>query len=103
MSLLFMVDIRLLYLKMDYFTKNYFPPEFVIDLQSNLKNINFTGLILLVIFDLGFWYRHTRFLDANNGSPQDAFVIVVGVEKNNLRFGYSYDFNISILLLSLGS
>ena len=35
------------------------------------------------MFDLGFWYRHTRFLDANseNFSPQDAFVVVIGIEK----------------------
>ncbi|MFL2579558.1 MAG: PorP/SprF family type IX secretion system membrane protein [Parvicellaceae bacterium] len=84
----------------------FLSPEFVIDLQSNLKRYNFGTYFVDGIFDLGFWYRHTRFLDANNEnySPQDAFVVVIGVEKNNLRFGYSYDFNISnIATSSLGA
>mgnify|MGYP003690625365 FL=1 len=80
----------------------FFSPEFVIDLQSNLKRYNFGTYFVDGIFDLGFWYRHTRFLDANseNYSPQDAFVIVIGIEKNQMRFGYSYDFNISNLATS---
>lgn len=84
----------------------FFSPEFVIDLQSNLKRYNFGTYFVDGIFDLGFWYRHTRFLDANseNFSPQDAFVVVIGIEKNKMRFGYSYDFNISNLTTSsLGS
>jgi type IX secretion system PorP/SprF family membrane protein len=80
----------------------FLSPEFVIDLQSNLKRYNFGTYFVDGILDLGFWYRHTRFLDANNEnfSPQDAFVIVFGIEKNDLRFGYSYDFNISNLSTS---
>jgi type IX secretion system PorP/SprF family membrane protein len=80
----------------------FFSPEFVIDIQSNLKRYNFGTYFVDGIFDLGFWYRHTRFLDANNErySPQDAIVIVIGVEKDNLRFGYSYDFNVSNLSTS---
>ena len=84
----------------------FLSPEFVIDLQSNLKRYNFGTYFVDGIFDLGFWYRHTRFLDSNNEnySPQDAFVVVLGVEKNNLRFGYSFDINISNLATSsLGS
>ena len=84
----------------------FFSPEFVIDFQSNLKRYNFGTYFVDGIFDLGFWYRHTRFLDANNEnySPQDAFVVVIGVEKNNLKFGYSYDFSISnIATSSLGA
>lgn len=84
----------------------FLSPEFVIDLQSNLKRYNFGTYFVDGIFDLGFWYRHTKFLDSNNEnySPQDAFVIVLGVEKNNLRFGYSFDINISNLATSsLGS
>ena len=77
-------------------------PEFVLDFQKNLKRYNFGTYFVDGIFDLGIWYRHTRYLDANNESfsPQDAIVFVAGVETNNIRIGYSYDFNLSNLVVS---
>ena len=77
-------------------------PEFVLDFQSNFKRLNFGTYFVDGIFDLGFWYRHTRIQDANNAgfAAQDAIVIVFGIEKNNLKFGYSYDFNLSNLVSS---
>jgi len=77
-------------------------PEFVMDFQSNLKRYNLGTYFVDGIFDLGFWYRHTRVMDANNESvsPQAALVIVAGVETNNVRIGYSYDFNLSRLVTS---
>tara|TARA_B100001287_G_scaffold125390_2_gene105688 strand:+ start:24171 stop:25193 length:1023 start_codon:yes stop_codon:yes gene_type:complete len=77
-------------------------PEFVLDFQKNLKRYNFGTYFVDGIFDLGLWYRHTRFQDANNDkvAPQDALIIVVGIENKNLRIGYSYDLNLSRLVAS---
>jgi type IX secretion system PorP/SprF family membrane protein len=77
-------------------------PEFVFDFQKNLKRYNFGTYFVDGIFDLGLWYRHTRFQDSNNSgiAPQDAIVIVAGVENKNIRIGYSYDFNLSRLVVS---
>ena len=62
----------------------FFSPEFVIDLQSRPKKIQFWDLFCRWYFRFRVLVRHTRFLDANNEivSPQDAFVIVFGIEKN---------------------
>jgi type IX secretion system PorP/SprF family membrane protein len=90
-------------LKNGLFHKELFlTPEFVFDFQKNLKRYNFGTYFVDGIFDLGLWYRHTRFLDANNDkvAPQDALVFVLGVENNNIRVGYSYDFNLSRLIVS---
>ncbi len=77
-------------------------PEFVFDFQGNFRRLNFGTYFVDGIFDLGFWYRHTRFQDANNEglAPQDAIVVVLGIEKNNLKIGYSYDINLSNLINS---
>ena len=77
-------------------------PEFVLDFQSNFKRLNFGTYFVDGIFDLGFWYRHTRLQDPNNAgfAAQDAIIVVLGLEKNNLKIGYSYDFNLSNLLAS---
>ena len=74
----------------------------MLDFQSNFKRLNFGTYFVDGIFDLGFWFRHTRIQDANNAgfAAQDAIVIVFGIEKSNLKFGYSYDFNLSNLVSS---
>ena len=75
-------------------------PRICFRLSINFKRLNFGTYFVDGIFDLGFWYRHTRIQDANNlgFAAQDAIVIVLGIEKNNLKFGYSYDFNLSNLV-----
>ena len=90
-------------LKNGLFHKELFvTPEFVLDFQKNLKRFNFGTYFVDGIFDLGLWFRHTRFKDANNDkiAPQDALVIVAGVENKNIRIGYSYDLNLSRLVSS---
>lgn len=90
-------------LKNGLFHKELFvTPEFVIDFQRNLKRYNFGTYFMDGIFDLGLWYRHTRILDPNNeaATPQDALVFVAGLETNNIKIGYSYDFNLSRLVVS---
>ena len=98
-----MMWIKIRILKNGLFHQELFvTPEFVLDFQSNFKRLNFGTYFVDGIFDLGFWYRHTRIQDANNEgfAAQDAIVIVFGIEKSNLKFGYSYDFNLSNLVSS---
>ncbi len=39
----------------------------------------------------GFWYRN-----------QDAIILLIGIDKKNIKFGYSYDVTISKLTLATG-
>ena len=94
---------KLRVLKNGLFHKELFvTPEFVLDFQKNFKRYNFGTYFVDGIFDLGLWYRHTRFIDSNNDklAPQDALVFVLGIESNNIRIGYSYDLNLSKLVAS---
>ena len=58
-------------------------PEFVLDFQSNFKRLNFGTYFVDGIFDLGFWYRHTRLQDPNNAgfAAQDAIILVLEFRK----------------------
>ena len=68
-------------IKNGLFHQNYLLPRICIRLLQ-FQRLNFGTYFADGIFDLGFWYRHTRIQDANNEgfAGQDA-IVVFGIEK----------------------
>ncbi len=66
----------------------YLSPNLFIQQQGKFRQISlgfYTGINSFVI---GSWYRH-------NFSNPDALVFLLGLRKDNFKFGYSYDLTIS--------
>ncbi len=63
--------------------------------QGDFKHLNLGAYFSASYFTAGLWYRHAF-------ENPDAVILSLGVQSENLRFGYSYDFTISQLSLAAG-
>lgn len=71
-----------------------FPNLHVID-QGGFKQINVGSILSLRAFHTGVWFRHT----VNNS---DAVILSAGVQKDFLKFTYSFDYTVSTLSIAQG-
>ena len=62
--------------------------------QGDFGQVNAGAYFGFGSFFAGGWYRHAF-------TNSDAMIGLVGVQKDAMKFGYSYDFTISRLTLSL--
>lgn len=61
-------------------------PNILFRMQEDFKQINFGMYVTKGVMVGGLWYRNA-----------DAFIVLVGVDQGNFKFGYSYDITISKL------
>jgi len=66
-------------------------PNILFQQQQDFTQLNIGLYFAKEPFVVGAWYRN-----------QDAFIVVVGVHKGILKFGYSYDLTVSKLSISTG-
>jgi type IX secretion system PorP/SprF family membrane protein len=73
--------------------ESYISPQIIYQQQRDFKELNLGFYFKKGVLTGGFWYR-----------TRDAIILSVGIQKSNLRFGYSYDVTLSKLGAStLGS
>ncbi|MBI9034509.1 MAG: PorP/SprF family type IX secretion system membrane protein [Bacteroidales bacterium] len=72
----------------------YLSPNLFVQQQGQFRQISLGLYGGINSFVLGSWYRH-------NFSNPDALIILLGLRKDNLKFGYSYDITISGLSTGL--
>lgn len=73
--------------------ESYISPQVIYQQQKDFKELNLGFYLKKGVLTGGFWYR-----------TRDAIILSIGIQKNNLRFGYSYDVTLSKLGAStLGS
>ncbi len=63
-------------------------PQLLYMQQENFQQLNAGLYFSKSILVVGAWFRH-------NFSNPDAFIALVGLQFNNIRIGYSYDFTLS--------
>lgn len=61
-------------------------PNILFMMQQNFRQLNLGFYATKGVFVGGLWYRNL-----------DAFILLAGIQKNNFKVGYSYDFTISRL------
>lgn len=61
-------------------------PNFLYQKQANYNQVNLGVFLQKGAFVSGLWYRN-----------KDAFILIVGVESDNFKIGYSYDITVSKL------
>lgn len=61
-------------------------PNLLIKKQADFFQVNFGIYLKRGVFVIGAWYRN-----------QDSFILLVGLQQDNFRFGYSYDVTVSKL------
>jgi len=65
-------------------------PNFLFQQQGNFRQMNLGTYLSYSIFVAGIWYRHAF-------ENPDAAIILIGITRDNLRLGYSYDYSLSKL------
>jgi type IX secretion system PorP/SprF family membrane protein len=70
-------------------------PNILYQQQGRFRNLNLGTYFSASYFTAGLWYRHAF-------ENPDAVILSLGLQYNNLRFGYSYDFTISELSNAAG-
>jgi type IX secretion system PorP/SprF family membrane protein len=65
-------------------------PNMMYQQQGNYRQLNLGTYFTLRPFVAGLWYRHAF-------TNPDAVIVSIGLQHNNLRMGYSYDYTISAL------
>ncbi len=63
-------------------------PNILYQQQGNFHQLNAGVYITRLPIVLGTWYRH-------NFENADAFIVLVGINHNNFKIGYSYDITLS--------
>ncbi len=69
---------------------SFFSPNVIYTRQGNASQINIGGYLSAELIWAGAWYRHA-------GVNKDAAIISMGISKDAVKIGYSYDFTISAL------
>jgi len=64
--------------------ENYFSPNILFQMQGDFLQINLGGYYIKNYFIIGLWMRQTSI-------NTDAFMILAGIKKDPVKFGYSYD------------
>ncbi|MEO1049471.1 MAG: type IX secretion system membrane protein PorP/SprF [Bacteroidota bacterium] len=73
-------------------------PSFVYKRQGNFDQLDLGLRFLLQPVMIGFWYRGIPIQqNVNDNISQDAFVLILGMQFEQMEVGYSYDFTISEL------
>jgi type IX secretion system PorP/SprF family membrane protein len=78
-------------LPIDYWKREpeaFISPNLLVMHQGNFTQLNVGAYAIKNFFMAGIWYRHT---DPN----ADAMILMVGVKKDAIRIGYSYDLTVS--------
>ena len=70
-------------------------PNFLFMSQGPSTQFNLGMYGRMSVFTVGFWYRFNQF----NG---DALIVLVGLQNENFKFGYSYDITVSKLTNATG-
>lgn len=65
-------------------------PNLLYQQQGDFRHLNLGSYITLQPFVFGLWFRHAF-------ENSDAIIISLGLQRENLRFGYSYDYTVSAL------
>ncbi len=65
-------------------------PNILYQQQGDFRHLNLGSYFTLQPFVFGLWYR-------NAFENSDAVIISLGLQRENLRFGYSYDYTVSAL------
>lgn len=73
---------------MDFNPEFYISPNILYQQQGNFHQVNAGVYIVRLPLVIGTWYRH-------NFENPDAFIVLVGITYDKLRFGYSYDITLS--------
>ncbi len=68
--------------------KNFFSPNILFQKQGNFMQFNIGGYYIKEYFLAGLWLRQTSV-------NTDAFMILLGIKKDPVKFGYSYDITFS--------
>jgi type IX secretion system PorP/SprF family membrane protein len=68
--------------------ETFISPNLLIQRQGQFTQMNLGAYFIKDFFVGGIWYRHT---DPNS----DALIMLVGVKKDAVRIGYSYDLTVS--------
>ncbi|MEA3497362.1 MAG: type IX secretion system membrane protein PorP/SprF [Bacteroidota bacterium] len=77
--------------------KSFFSPNILYQKQDHFMQLNVGAYYINKFFITGVWYRQTSV-------NSDAVMALIGVKKDQLKFGYSYDITISdVNKASLGS
>ena len=66
-------------------------PNILFQKQGNFQQLDLGFYAIKGAVVGGFWYRN-----------QDAIILLIGIDKKNIKFGYSYDVTISKLTLATG-
>jgi len=70
-------------------------PNIMYQQQGNYHQLNIGSYFTYAPFVAGLWYRHAF-------SNPDAVIVSLGLQQNNLRIGYSYDYTVSSLSIAGG-
>ena len=69
-------------------TKSFFSPNVLFQKQNYFMQFNLGAYYINKFFIAGLWYRQTSV-------NSDAIMTLVGIKKDQLKFGYSYDITLS--------
>jgi len=70
-------------------------PNFLFMSQGPSTQFNLGMYGRMSVFTIGFWYRFNQY----NG---DALIVLIGLQNDNFKFGYSYDITVSKLTNATG-
>ncbi len=70
-------------------------PNILYQQQGDFRQLNVGTYFTLAPFVGGLWYRHAF-------ENPDAVIVLLGLQYNNLKFGYSYDYTVSSLAIASG-
>ena len=68
--------------------KNYFSPNILFQMQDNFTQFNVGAYYIKDFFISGLWFRQTS-------ENFDALMILIGIKKDPIKIGYSYDITFS--------
>ncbi len=68
------------------FSETSISPNIIYQQQQDFRELNLGFYVKRYSFVGGFWYRNS-----------DAFIVLIGLETNNFKVGYSYDITVSKL------
>lgn len=79
-----------------------FSPGFNYRQQGQFKQLDLGVYFTLEPILLGAWYRGIPFKGLNGSPNRDAAIVMLGIKKNDLSIGYSFDYTISDLGIGSG-
>lgn len=68
--------------------KNFFSPNIMYQTQQKFSQLNIGAYYIRDYFVAGAWFRQTS-------ENSDAFIILLGIKKESVKIGYSYDLTLS--------